>query len=84
VFGIRRSGSTKSESQGASTEPVVLAPYGPVGGSHRAVWLEHPLPEPLSELGGLDPPARIVECEVLGALTILEPGETTRLVTTLG
>jgi hypothetical protein len=36
-------------------------------GSRLEVWLEHPLPEPLRELGDLDPPARIVECEVLAS-----------------
>ena len=47
----------------------------PDSGSPLEVWLEHPLPRPLAELGGLDPPAHIVECEVLGPLTRLAPGE---------
>lgn len=47
----------------------------PDRGSRVEVWLEHPLPRPLAELGNLDPPARIVECEVLGPLTELAPGE---------
>ncbi|MBK1783146.1 DUF4380 domain-containing protein [Prauserella cavernicola] len=51
----------------------------PDQGSRVEVWLEYPLPEPLAELGDLDPPARIVECEVLGPLTTLRPGEQTTL-----
>ncbi|SFS90249.1 DUF4380 domain-containing protein [Saccharopolyspora flava] len=51
----------------------------PDGGSRVEVWMEHPLPEPLAALGDLDPPARIVECEVLGPLTALAPGERTTL-----
>lgn len=47
----------------------------PDRGSRVEVWLEHPLPRPLAALGELDPPARIVECEVLGPLTELDPGE---------
>jgi hypothetical protein len=46
----------------------------PDSGSPLEVWLEHPLPRPLASLGGLNPPAHIVECEVLGPLTELEPG----------
>lgn len=51
----------------------------PDEGSPLEIWLEHPLPEPLASLGDLDPPARIVELEVLGPLTSLEPGATTSL-----
>ncbi|MEU3269775.1 DUF4380 domain-containing protein [Saccharomonospora sp. NPDC006951] len=51
----------------------------PDAGSRAEVWLECPLPEPLAELGDLDPPARIVECEVLGPLTTLRPGESATL-----
>ncbi|MBB5159045.1 DUF4380 domain-containing protein [Saccharopolyspora phatthalungensis] len=51
----------------------------PDRGSRVEVWLEHPLPEPLAELGELNPPARIVECEVLGPLTTLPPGEETTM-----
>jgi hypothetical protein len=51
----------------------------PDSGSRVEVWLEHPLPEPLAHLGNLDPPGRIVECEVLGPLTVLAPGASTRL-----
>jgi hypothetical protein len=47
----------------------------PDGGSRVEVWLEHPLPRPLAALGNLNPPAHIVECEVLGPLTELAPGE---------
>ncbi|WP_329053899.1 hypothetical protein OG738_12940 [Amycolatopsis sp. NBC_01488] len=65
--------------------PLTLAfdvdPAGeyPDEGSPLEIWLEHPLPAPLAELGDLDPPARIVELEVLGPLTALEPGAFTNL-----
>ncbi|MGW5716042.1 DUF4380 domain-containing protein [Amycolatopsis sp. NPDC003865] len=52
----------------------------PDEGSPLEIWLEHPLPEPLASLGDLDPPARIVELEVLGPLTTLDPGEKTGLL----
>jgi hypothetical protein len=52
----------------------------PDSGSPLEVWLEHPLPEPLAALGGLNPPAHIVECEVLGPLTDLAPSAFTTLV----
>jgi len=52
----------------------------PDSGSPLEVWLEHPLPEPLADLGGLNPPAHIVECEVLGPLTDLAPGASTSLL----
>jgi hypothetical protein len=51
----------------------------PDGGSRVEIWLEHPQPQPLAELGDLDPPDRIVEVEVLGPLTELAPGEHTTL-----
>jgi hypothetical protein len=51
----------------------------PDSDSRVEVWLEHPLPEPLAHLGNLDPPARIVECEVLGPLTTLAPGSSAHL-----
>ncbi|GAB3576464.1 DUF4380 domain-containing protein [Amycolatopsis endophytica] len=51
----------------------------PDEGSRVEVWMEYPLPSPLAELGDLDPPARIVEIEVLGPLTTLEPGATATL-----
>lgn len=51
----------------------------PDGGSRVEVWLEHPQPQPLADLGDLDPPDRIVEVEVLGPLTELAPGERTTL-----
>ncbi|MEV8606978.1 DUF4380 domain-containing protein [Amycolatopsis sp. NPDC051373] len=54
----------------------------PDAGSPLEIWLEHPLPEPLADLGDLDPPARIVELEALGPLTTLAPGETTSLTVT--
>jgi hypothetical protein len=55
----------------------------PDQGSPVEVWLEHPLPEPLAALGDLDPPAHIVECEVLGPLTDLAPGARTSLTITV-
>ncbi|MFB4301725.1 DUF4380 domain-containing protein [Actinomadura sp. NTSP31] len=54
------------------------APY-PDGGSRAEVWMEHPLDRPLEHLGGLAPPARIVECEALGPWETLAPGERTAL-----
>jgi hypothetical protein len=51
----------------------------PDQGSPVEVWLEHPQPAPLANLGGLNPPAHIVECEILGPLTDLAPGEHTSL-----
>lgn len=51
----------------------------PDGGSRVEVWMEHPLPEPLTHLGDLNPPAEIVEIEVLGPLVRLEPGDSTHL-----
>lgn len=47
------------------------------------VWLEHPLPQPIAALGDLDPPAHIVECEVLGPLAELAPGDRTALTITV-
>jgi hypothetical protein len=66
---------------GTLTQTFTVDPAAeyPDGGSPLEVWLEHPLPQPLAELGGLDPPARIVECEVLGPLTTLDPGASTSL-----
>jgi hypothetical protein len=51
----------------------------PDQGSPVEVWLEHPQPAPLAALGHLNPPAHIVECEILGPLTDLAPGEQTSL-----
>ena len=51
----------------------------PDGGSRTEVWMECPLPEPLDHLGGLNPPDRIVECEVLSPMTRVQPGESVRL-----
>ncbi|MEQ3549022.1 DUF4380 domain-containing protein [Pseudonocardia nematodicida] len=51
----------------------------PDRGSRAEIWIECPQPAPLAALGDLDPPARIVECEVLGPLTELGPGEQTTL-----
>jgi len=57
------------------TFPVDAAAEYPDRGSPVEVWLEHPQPAPLAALGDLDPPAHIVECEVLGRLTDSAPGE---------
>jgi hypothetical protein len=51
----------------------------PDAGSRAEVWMEHPLERPLDHLGGLDPPDRIVECEVLGPWEPLAPGASTSL-----
>ncbi|MFJ1766192.1 DUF4380 domain-containing protein [Amycolatopsis sp. NPDC088138] len=68
-------------SYGALTLSFDVDPAGeyPDEGSPLEIWLEHPLPSPLKELGDLDPPARIVELEVLGPLTTLAPGGSTAL-----
>lgn len=47
----------------------------PDGGSRAEVWLEHPLAQPIAHLGDLRPADRVVECEVLGPLAELAPGE---------
>ncbi|VVJ23168.1 Uncharacterised protein [Amycolatopsis camponoti] len=69
---------------GALTLSFDVDPAGeyPDQGSPLEIWLEHPLPEPLAELGDLDPPARIVELEVLGPLTVLAPGAAMSLTCT--
>jgi hypothetical protein len=54
----------------------------PDSDSPLEVWLEHSLPAALASLGDLDPPARIVELEVLGPLTTLAPGASTALTIT--
>ncbi|WP_328447241.1 DUF4380 domain-containing protein [Amycolatopsis sp. NBC_00438] len=68
-------------SYGALTLSFDVDPAGeyPDEGSPLEIWLEHPLPAPLASLGDLDPPARIVELEVLGPLTTLEPAASTAL-----
>lgn len=48
-------------------------------GSRAEVWMEHPQPAPLAALDGLNPPDRIVECEVLSPMRTLPPGETMAL-----
>lgn len=65
------------------TFPVDPAATYPDENSPVEVWLEHPLPRPLAALGDLDPPAHIVECEVLGPLTELAPGDRTALTLTV-
>ncbi|GAA4889300.1 DUF4380 domain-containing protein [Streptomonospora salina] len=51
----------------------------PDHGSRAEVWLEYPLERPLEHLGGLRPVDRVVECEVLGPLTELAPGDAASL-----
>lgn len=58
-------------------------PY-PDGGSRVQVWLEYPLGRPLEHLGGLCPVDRVVECEALGPLTELAPGESAALTVECG
>ncbi|MBV2364634.1 DUF4380 domain-containing protein [Streptomonospora nanhaiensis] len=61
---------------GALTQTFTPAPGAyPDQGSRVEVWLEYPLEHPLAHLGGLRPQDRVVECEVLGPLTELAPGE---------
>jgi hypothetical protein len=54
----------------------------PDGGCPVELWLQHPMPAPLEELGGLQPDAHLVELETLSPLRDLEPGESTRHVVT--
>ncbi|WP_431876524.1 DUF4380 domain-containing protein [Amycolatopsis sacchari] len=65
-------GNGSTLTQSFAVDPAAAYPDS---GSRVEVWMEHPLPAPLAGLGDLDPPARIVECEVLGPLTTLAPGE---------
>ncbi|WP_410630315.1 DUF4380 domain-containing protein [Amycolatopsis sp. cmx-4-83] len=77
-------GSAGWVTYGALTLSFAVDPAGeyPDRGSPLEIWLEHPLPSPLAELGDLDPPARIVELEVLGPLTTLDPGASMSLTCT--
>lgn len=65
------------------TFPVDPTATYPDENSPVEVWLEHPLPQPIAALGDLDPPAHIVECEVLGPLADLAPGDRTQLTVTV-
>lgn len=56
----------------------------PDSGSRAEIWLECPLAEGLAHLGGLDPPARIIESEVLGPMVELAQGESTSLIVVVG
>ncbi|MEE2038041.1 hypothetical protein Q8791_12525 [Nocardiopsis sp. CT-R113] len=56
----------------------------PDGGSRVQVWLEYPVEHPLEHLGGLCPVDRVVECEALGPLTVLDPGGSTALTVEFG
>ena len=55
----------------------------PDGGSRVEVWMEHPQSAPLGYLDGLNPPDRIVECEVLSPLQTLAPDDTMTLEMTI-
>ncbi|MET3807949.1 hypothetical protein ABIB25_004976 [Nakamurella sp. UYEF19] len=56
----------------------------PDRGSRAEIWLECPLAERLAHLGGLDPPARIIESEVLGPMVALAQGESTSMTVVVG
>lgn len=56
----------------------------PDEGSRAEVWMECPLAEGLPHLGGLRPRDHVVECEVLGPLTTLAPGESAALEVEFG
>ncbi len=62
--------------------PEISADY-PDRGSRAEIWLECPLDEGLAHLGGLKPDAYVLETEVLGPLTALEPGESSELTVTI-
>ena len=62
-----------------SFTPDSSAAY-PDGGAKVEVWMQSPLPEPIRELSGLHPDAHLVELEVLGPWTYLEPGEFSELL----
>ncbi len=67
---------------GASVEIAFDAQAGavyPDGGSRVELWLQYPLSDPLSQVGGLHPRADYLELEVLGPLVTLHPGESTDL-----
>ncbi|QLH26464.1 DUF4380 domain-containing protein [Streptomyces sp. Rer75] len=72
--------------QGTLTQRFEVSPAAryPDGDSRVEVWLEHPLHAPLEHLGGLHPLDRVVECEALGPLQELAPGQSTRLTLEIG
>lgn len=53
----------------------------PDGGCPVELWLQHPLPGVVPELGGLRVSAHLIELEVLSPLHRMRPGETTTLET---
>ncbi|MGA5899287.1 DUF4380 domain-containing protein [Streptomyces venetus] len=71
---------------GTLTQRFEVSPEAryPDADSRAEVWLEHPLDAPLEHLGGLRPLDRVVECEALGPLQELAPGQSTRLTMEVG
>jgi hypothetical protein len=51
----------------------------PDGGCSVELWLQYPLAEPLTTLGGLHPDAHVVEMEVLSPLVEIPQGGCTSL-----
>ena len=58
---------------GLTTTPPAQGTW-PDGGSRVEVWLQRPTGSAIAALEGLHPSAHLVELEVLGPLTVLEPG----------
>lgn len=65
-------------SLGLRFDAVAGAAY-PDGGSRVELWMQYPIPDPLARFDGLHPRARLIELEVLGPLSRLEPNETATL-----
>ncbi|WP_262704021.1 MULTISPECIES: hypothetical protein [Streptomyces] len=71
--------------QGTLTQRFEVFPGRyPDADSRVEVWLENPLHAPLEHLGGRHPLDRVVECEALGPLQELAPGQSTRLTVEVG
>jgi len=75
---VAHSGSGRLTALRFVPDPAAMYPDR---GSRVEVWLEHPLSEPLTHLGDLQPRHRVAECEVLGPLQTIPPGSSTHLVT---
>lgn len=71
---------------GIELELVVELQAGiyPDGGCPVELWMQHPVPEPLPDLGGLRPDADLIELEVLSPLVTLAPNEQTEMTITWG